>query len=40
MIAVACEDFGLSVTGLYTEHREKLESRGYVQKKSRTKAAR
>lgn len=42
MIAVACQDFGLSVCGLYAEHREKLENRGYVrrQKKSRPKAAR
>lgn len=40
MIAVACCDFGLSLNGLYAEHREKLEQRGYVQKKSRPKAAR
>lgn len=34
-VAIVCREFGVSVTGLYREHREKLEGRGYVRARKR-----
>ena len=33
LVAVKCETYGLSVRGLFLEHQQKLEQRGYLKKK-------
>lgn len=35
-VAVICQEYGVSVTETYRLHREKLESRGYVQRQKKT----
>jgi transcriptional regulator with XRE-family HTH domain len=39
-VAVYCKEYGLSWSELWTEHHRKLESNGYLKKKSATKGAR
>lgn len=33
LIAIKCEAYGLSVRGLFLEHRKKLESKGYIKRR-------
>ncbi|OYD07895.1 helix-turn-helix domain-containing protein [Paludifilum halophilum] len=40
LVAVYCQEYGLSWTDMWREHRRKLEERGYIKKKSAPKGAR
>ncbi|OYD08761.1 helix-turn-helix domain-containing protein [Paludifilum halophilum] len=40
LVAVYCQEYGLSWTDMWREHRRKMEERGYIKKKSAPQGAR